>query len=337
MAKKAIFDKKNILIAGGAGFIGSYLSDELVKENKVIILDNFLTGREENISQLFQNPDFALVRQDVAESFKLESQPGLEKFKLKFQGLQEIYYLASPTSPKAYLNHPLKTLAANSLGLKNCLDLAVESKAKFLYLSSAAVYGSPTSQQPIKENFLGQVDQLAERSCYAEGQRFGEALVNSYRIKHNLDAKIIRVSNCYGPRMDWEDGRMIPELITTALSGRPPIVYGEKGDLGCYFYISDLIKALIEMMAGPAAGPFNVGSPWQTTFGEIAEKVVQLAGSKKKPKYRKRDQSMILQPVLDIRAIKKELGWFPVVLLEKGLEQTIEYFKGQQDVLRPKI
>lgn len=335
MPKKAIFDKKNILVAGGAGFIGSHLCDELVKFAKVICLDNFITGDENNISHLYQNSNFVFVNHDITMPIDLEKLPELAKFKINFQGIQEIYSLASPDSPKFYLAHPIETLLANSCGLKNTLDLAVKYKARILYASSPAVYGEEAGGKLVKEDFVGRVNQIGSRACYSEAKRFGETLVDNYRKTKQLDAKIVRIFNCYGPRLKLEDGRMIPEIIKLALAGKEVVIYGEKNSVGSYFYISDLTKALIKMMESVEAGPINIGSDWKNSFGEIAEKIIKLAKSNSKIKYEKSEFS-VPQCLPDISLAKEKLGWFPIILLDEGLKETIDYLSAQQNLLEPR-
>lgn len=335
MSPKAIFDKKNILILGGAGFIGSHLCDEIVKTNKVICLDNFSTGDESNISHLLQNPDFKFINHDVTNAIDLERQPELEIFKVAFQGINQIYFLASPASPKAYQKYPIETLLANSLGLRNALDLAVKYKAQLLYVSSPAVYGETTDKNLVKEDYVGLVNQLGARACYSEAKRFGEALVNNYRQVHNIDAKIVRVFNCYGPRMKLDDGRLIPEFIAAAISGRDITVYGDKNSAGSYFYISDLIKAIIKTMEVAHFGPINLASDWKNKFSDIAEQVIKTTKSKSVIKYQKIGDLYAPQVFANITLAKETLGWFPIVLLEEGLKKTIDYLSAQRGIREP--
>jgi len=335
MSKTAIFDKKNILIIGGAGFVGSHLCDELVKTAKVVCLDNFLTGDEDNISHLYQDPNFEFINHDIVEPIALEERPALANFKVEFQGIQEIYFLASPTSPKAYNANPIKTLLINSIGLKNALDMAVKYKAKLLYGSSPAVYGDKAGTDLIKEDFVGAVDHLGVRARYAEAVRFGETLVDNYRQKHDLDTKILRISNCYGPRMSLEDGRMIPEMIKSAVSNKPITIYGDEKSQGAYFYILDLVKILTNMMDSAEAGPLNAGSDWKVKMSEVAEKIVQISSSKSAIEYKPLESTMASQIYVNVASAKEKLGWFPIVLLDEGLKNTIDYLSAQRGVLEP--
>ncbi len=335
MAKHAIFDKKNILVVGGAGFVGSHLCDELVEGNKVICVDNFLTGAEIHIAHLLQDPNFKFINHDIINPIDLEHYPSLEKFKIEFQGVQEIYFLASPASPSAYSQYPIETLTVNSIGLKNCLDLAVKYKAKFIYTSSAAVYGEVMGDELISESDIGRVDQLGKRACFAEAKRFGETLVNNYRLKYDLDTKIVRIFNCYGPRMELDDGRMVPEMIKAAISNKDILIYGDKNSADTLFYVDDLIRALIKAMESAENGPINLGSEWRSNFSEIAEKIIKITKSKSKIKYVKKSDLMITQPLPDISLAKEKLGWFPIILLDEGLKKTADYLSAQVNILEP--
>lgn len=333
--KRAIFDKKNILIVGGAGFIGSHLCDELVKEDKVICIDNFLTGAEANISHLLENQNFKFINHDIVNVIDLEKQSELMDFKVEFQGVQEIYFLASPASPKAYTKLPVESLLVNSVGLRNALDLAVKYNAQFFYASSSTVYGDTSGHKMIKENFVGLVDHLSTRAVFSEAKRFGETLVQAYRLKFDLDAKIARIFNCYGPRLKLDDGRMIPEMIREAINGEDITVYGDKDSFGSYFFINDLIKVITKMMRSPEFGPVNLASDWKNTYAEIAQKIISITKAPVKIKYEKPLDIMGEQPIADITIAKESLAWFPVVLLDEGLKKTIDYLSAQKDIEEP--
>jgi len=335
MAERTIFDKKNILVIGGAGFIGSHLCDEVVKEAKVICLDNFLTGDEDNISHLYQDANFEFVNHDINIPIDLEKSPELKNFKVEFQGLQEIYFLATPASPRLYNQHPIETMMINSTGLNNALQMAVKYKSKFIYVSSPVVYGEVEEGNPVKEDYVGKLNHFGPRAVYSEAKRFGETLVNNYRLKFDIDTKIVRVFNSYGPRMKLEDGRMIPELIRSALFNKDLVVYGGKDDLGSYLYISDLIQALISVMDSGEAGPLNIASDAKYKFSEVAEKIVELSQSRSDITYQERKSLMAPQTLASISKIKESLGWFPITLLDQGLQFTIEYLSAQKGIIEP--
>lgn len=335
MAKKAIFDKKNILVIGGAGFIGSHLCDELVQDNKVICVDNFSTGSENNITHLYQNSNFEFVNHDITTPLDLEKAAGLENFKVEFQGVQEIYFLASPASPAAYSQKTIETMLANSIGLNNALALAVKYKAKFLYASAAAVYGDLVEEESVAEDFIGRSGQFGSRGAYREAKKFGEALVVNYSQQNNLDVKIARIFNAYGPRLQLNDGRMIPEMIKSALAKEVIVIYGDEGDKGSYLFISDLVKGLISLMGSGESEPMNFGSDFAVSFNEVAKKISALAKSEAGTTYEMRRDYMAEQLIPNISAAKEKLGWFPIVLLDQGLKETFDYLSAQKDLLGP--
>lgn len=333
--KQAIFDKKNILVIGGAGFVGSNLIGELLKDSKVICLDNFATGDNQNIAEYFQNPDFRFINHNIVDPIALENFEELEYLRLPFQGVQEIYFLASPASPAVYTKKPIETQLANSVGLRNALDLAVKYQAKFLYASSPAVYGPGTGSMPVPEDYFGPVDQLAVRSIYAEAKRFGESLVNNYKQASGLDTKIVRIFNCYGPKMSLTDGRMIPELIHAAVAGTDMTVYGKETDVSSYFFIDDLLRAMIKLMNNGESGPINLASEWKITLGEVAQKIAELTKTKSKIVFAPRPPQFAAQPLADISLAKEKLSWFPIVLIDEGLQKTIDYLSAQEGIRRP--
>lgn len=335
--KKAIFDKKNIMVVGGAGFIGSHLCEELLKDSKIICVDNFVTGDNANIAQLLQNPDFHFINHDIINPLDLESLLELESFRIQFQGVQEIYFLASPTSPTAYTKYPVETLQVNSVGLRNALDLAVKYSSKFLFASSPVVYGTGTAAMPIKESYVGPVDQLGPRAAYIEAKRFGETLVNNYHLKYNVDTKIARIFNCYGTRLSLTDGRIIPELIRMAMENTDMVVYGNESDVASYFFVDDLLRALIKVMESDDSTPFNLASEWKVTLKEVAEKIKELTKSESNIVYKDLPNYFVRQPLADIAKVKDGLGWFPIILLADGLQKTIDYLSAQKGIRRPEI
>lgn len=325
MFKRAIFDKKNILIAGGAGFIGSHLCDELIKNNKIICLDNFSTGDEKNIDHLLANPNFEFVKHDVTKPIDLESLPELQKFKIEFQGIQEIYNLACPTSPKNFLSNRIITLDALSLGMKNVLEMAVKYQAKFMHFSSSVVYGPRRKEnEKIKEEDWGYLDMLSERSAYDEGKRFAETLAANYRRVYDIDTKIIRLFRIYGPRMKLNDGQMIPDFIDSALDNKNLAILGDKNFSSSFCYASDCVDASIRMMDSKSAGPLNIGSDVEINMTELAGKIISIIGSNSKITYT--EEALFMTPLClpDITRARNELGWMPVVMLEQGLQKTID-------------
>lgn len=330
MKNKPIFDRKNILVTGGAGFIGSHLCDELIKKHKVICIDNFVTGAEENINHLLRHPDFEFIKHDMSEPLDLETLPELKPFKVAFQGIQEVFNLACPTSPKDYNASPIETLLANSFGTRHALDLAVKYGAKFLHVSTSAVYGEPLESTPFPENYWGYVDPIGPRSAYNEGKRFAESLVMNYKKKFHLDTKIVRMFNTFGPRMRLTDGRMIPDFIKNALNNQPMTIYGTAEDRSTYCYISDMIEGLIRMMNSNEAGPINLGNPEVHKVRDVATTIMQLANSRSTIHYEAHLPYTARQGVPNIRLAKEKLGWFPVIPLNEGLQRTVEYMRGSR-------
>jgi UDP-glucuronate decarboxylase len=336
MTVKPIFEKKNVLVVGGAGFIGSHLCDALVAEHKVICLDNFLTGSERNIDHLLQNPNFEFVRHDATEPWPLTAkEEGLEKFKVAWQGVQEIYYLASPTATGDVQRYPIETLLANSLGLRHALELAAKNKAKLLYVSSDLVYGeSSVGEQRVSEGAVGVADQLGERSPYVEGKRFGEALVTAYRRHFELDVRIARVFPTYGPRMKLTDTRLVVEFTRRSLRGEPLVVYGGPEALGSYCYVADTVKGLVKLMEQGEARPVNLGQEQAVKLVDLAREIIALTGSSSAVAVEAELPAPYHRQLLpDISRAKETLGWFPVTLLNDGLRHTVEFLKASQGLL----
>ena len=331
--KRAIFDKKNILVAGGAGFVGSHLCDELVKKSKVICLDNFLTGDEKNIDHLLANPNFEFIKHDVTKPIDLESLPGLQKFKIQFQGIQEIYNLACPNSPENFKDNVINTLLANSLGVKNLLDLAIKYESKILHFSSSVIYGPRiVGGKKIEESDIGSVDLLSERSSYDEGKRFAETMVINYKNFYNIDAKIIRLFRTYGPRMKLGNGNMIPDFISSALDGETVEVPADENFKSTFCYVIDVIDASIKMMDSESGGPVNIGSDVEISVFDVAHRIVKMIGSKSE--VRQADKHFFITPLAipDINKSRAGLGWLPIQTLDNGLEATIHDLQANKGI-----
>jgi len=319
--------KKNILVTGGAGFIGSHLCDALAQDNHVICFDNFITGSEKNIDHLLKNPNFEFIKHDITLPFKLEDFPELKKFKAGLQAVQEIYHLACPTSPKEYNRFPIETLMANSHGTFNVLELAKRINASFLFMSTAAIYGELEDANGVKEDNCGNVDPIGPRSCYNEGKRFAESLTNNFHTKEGVNTKIARIFNTFGPRMKLDDGRMIPDFIVNALMQKIVYVYGVETERGSYCYISDMVDGLIKLMATDISAPVNLGSDHSLLLSEVAKKVIKIIGSSSQVEFKEHLPYTAKQIMPDISLAKETIGWFPMVSLEDGLQKTIEYMK----------
>lgn len=334
--KKYLTEKKNVLITGGAGFIGSHLCDELIKTCQVICVDDFITSSIENINHLLQYPNFIFIKHDITKPLNLEEYNELDKFKVKFQGIQEIYHLACPTSPKNFDKFKIKTLQANSVGTMNILDLAVKYKAKLLFTSSAVVYGPRYQDSPhLQEDYQGWVNFTSPRSCYDEGKRFSESAVVTYRDMYNIDAKIVRVFRTYGPRMSLFDGHMLPDFVLQALNNKPLVIYGDENFTSTFCYVNDIINGLIRMMDSKEKGPINLGHYEEYRMVDVANRIKEKVGSQSEIIFEEPLLFMTPLGLPDITLAKQRLGWFPLVGLDEGLERTIEDIKANQHLLQP--
>lgn len=303
-----------ILVTGGAGFIGSHLTERLLKEgHQVVVVDNLLTGSDENLATFRDNPNFEWRQADIAGA--------------DVAGLDQIYNLASPASPKAYHEFPLETLRAGAMGVWNMLELARKNEAKFLHTSTSEVYGDP-QEHPQKENYYGHVNPVGPRSCYDESKRFAESLIVNFAQKHNLEVKIARVFNTYGPRMQVEDGRVMPNFIQQALKSEDLTVYGDGSQTRSFCYVDDLVEGLMKLMAAADfRGSVNLGNDQEITIADLAEKVIELTGAKSKMVNRDLPQDDPVRRCPDLSLAKDKLGYEPKTGLEEGLGKTIEYFK----------
>lgn len=326
MSKKIIFDKKNVIVAGGAGFIGSHLCEKLLQTCKVICIDNFISGTERNIDHLLSNPDFLFINHDLSIPLELELIPEIAKFKVEFQGIQEIYNLACPMSPRHFLENRMATIDANSYVVKNLLNLAVKYQAKFLQFSSSVVYGPRHKDEPslkVKETHLGEVNNLSDRASYDEGKRFSETIVSTYRSVYNLDAKIIRLFRVFGPRMQSEDGQMIPDFINNALEGEDIEINGDENFSSSFCYIEDVLDAVEKVMSSDLAGPLNIGSDVDFKIKDLVNIILKETSSQSKIVYKENLIFMTELLLPDTHLARNELGWMPVVTLENGLKKTI--------------
>jgi len=302
-----------ILITGGAGFLGSHLSERLLLEgHEVVCMDNFFTGRKCNIAHLLDNPYFELMRHDVVDPFKLE--------------VDQIYNLACPASPVHYQHNPIKTTKTSVMGAINCLGLAKRVNARVFQASTSEVYGDP-SVHPQPESYWGNVNPIGIRSCYDEGKRCAETLFFDYHRQNNVDIRVVRIFNTYGPRMLADDGRVVSNFIVQALQGQDITVYGEGQQTRSFCYVDDLIEGFVGLMnQDQVIGPMNIGNPNEFTILELAQKVIELTGSKSQIVYRAMPEDDPKQRKPDITQAREILGWEPKVQLEAGLKKTIEYF-----------
>jgi len=308
--------KKSALVTGGAGFLGSHLCDRLLAEDyDVICMDNFFTGQKRNIAHLMNNPYFELVRHDVTLPYVCE--------------VDEIYNLACPASPVHYQFDPVQTTKTSVHGAINMLGLAKRTKARILQASTSEVYGDP-EVHPQPESYWGKVNPIGIRSCYDEGKRCAETLFFDYYRQHNMDIKVVRIFNTYGPRMHPHDGRVVSNFIVQALQGEDITIYGDGSQTRSFCFMDDLIEGFRRMMQSERgfAGPVNLGNPGEFTMLELAEKVIELTGTSSKLVFQPLPQDDPKQRRPDITLAGEKLnGWKPEVHLEEGLRRTIDYFK----------
>ncbi|MDZ7662792.1 MAG: UDP-glucuronic acid decarboxylase family protein [Thiohalophilus sp.] len=304
-----------MLVTGGAGFLGSHLCERLLKEgDDVICLDNFYTGTKDNIQHLMENPFFEVMRHDVTFPLYVE--------------VDEIYNLACPASPIHYQFDPVQTTKTSVHGAINMLGLAKRTKARIFQASTSEVYGDP-EQHPQTESYWGHVNPIGSRSCYDEGKRCAETLFFDYYRQHNLDIKVGRIFNTYGPNMHPNDGRVVSNFIMQALTDQPITIYGDGQQSRSFCYVDDLIEAFVRLMASPAevTGPINLGNPNEFTILELAEQVIEMTHSRSKIEKRPLPDDDPKQRQPDISLAKKTLDWEPKTLLEEGLKKTIPYFE----------
>ena len=304
-----------ILVTGGAGFIGSHLCKFLLdKGNQVVCLDNFFTGQKRNIEPFLNNSNFELLEHDVTKPFNV--------------GVDQIYNLACPASPLHYQKTPVETVRTNVLGAINCLELSKKlGGIKVLQASTSEVYGDP-DVHPQPESYNGNVNPTGPRACYDEGKRCAETLFFDYHREDRIPIKVVRIFNTYGPNMSWDDGRVISNFITQALKGEDITLYGEGSQTRSFCYIDDMAGGLVRMMESNGwTGPVNLGNPNEFTIKDLAEKILELTGSKSGIAYKELPQDDPKQRKPDISLAKEKLDWQPVVQLEEGLKKTIEYFK----------
>lgn len=308
---------KKILVTGGAGFLGSHLCENfLQKGHEVTAIDNFITGSPNNVAHLSSNNRFRFVKHDISTPYA-HAGP-----------VDAILNFASPASPLDYMRYAMETLDVGSLGTRNMLELARSKKARFLMASTSEVYGDPLVS-PQVETYWGNVNSVGPRSVYDEAKRFSEALVMAYHRYHQVDTKIVRIFNTYGPRMGVEDGRVIPNFISQALLGKPITIYGDGSQTRSYCYATDLVAGIEKLLFSDLHDPVNLGNPNEMTVKQLADVILQMTGSKSSciQKDLPPDDPKVRCP--DIARASRELGWKPCVGLEEGLGQTISYFRSQ--------
>jgi nucleoside-diphosphate-sugar epimerase len=310
-----------VLVAGGAGFLGSHLCDALLERgDEVVCLDNYLTGSARNVAHLAGRSEVTLVECDVTAPIAVDLDV--------FGELDAVMNLASPASPKDYLAMPLETLAVGSTGTLHLLELARQHDARFFMASTSEVYGDPLVH-PQPETYWGHVNPIGERSVYDEAKRFSEALTAAYRRTHDVDTRIVRIFNTYGPRMQVDDGRVVSNFVVQALRDEPLTIYGDGSQTRSFCFVSDEVRGFLALLDSDLAGPVNIGNPIEFTMLELAELVIELTGSTAGIEHRPLPSDDPRQRRPDITIAREQLGWEPFVELREGLELTIPYFAGE--------
>jgi len=305
------------LVTGGAGFLGSHLTDRLLKEgHRVIAIDNFITGSAANIEHLAGNENYRFIKQDVTQYLFVPAQ------------IDFVFHFASPASPIDYLELPIPTLKVGALGTHNTLGLAKDKKATFLLASTSETYGDPL-EHPQNENYWGNVNPIGPRGVYDEAKRFAEAMTMAYHRYHDVDTKIVRIFNTYGPRMRLHDGRVVPAFIGQALKGVPLTIFGDGSQTRSFCYVSDLIDGIYRLAMSDFHEPVNIGNPREMTIKQFAEEIIRMMGASSPIEYKPLpvDDPKVRQP--DITRARKILGWEPRVEFEQGIKWTIDYFRSR--------
>ena len=305
----------NILVTGGAGFIGSHLCESLLNKNHAVIcVDNLGSGDAKNIQHLLQNKNFQFIKHDIIQPLQIDGK------------IDQIFHFASRASPVDYQQYPVETALSNALGTNNLIKLAQQKNAILLFASTSETYGDPL-EHPQKETYWGNVNPVGVRSCYDESKRFAEALLMAYFREYKAKVKIIRIFNTYGPRMRKDDGRVIPNFISQALANKPITLYGDGRQTRSFCYVDDLVAGIIKMMDSKEIGPINLGNPKEFTMVELAEMIKRLTNSTSEIVFKQLPEDDPTRRCPDISLAKKALDWEPTIELKDGLKKTIEWFR----------
>lgn len=335
MPQQPIFDRRNVLVTGGAGFIGSHLCERLVKEAHVICVDNFITSSVSNIEHLLQDPNFEFINHDIIQPLEIDSLTELERFKVRFQGIQEIYHLACPISKRHFDDFKIATVLTNSVGVKNVLDIAVKYHAKIQYASSSVLYGP---RQPGKTHYAEtdecHIDHLTSRGAYDEGKRFSEAILQTYADVYGLDVKIARIFRSYGPRMKIFDGNLIPDMVLSALDNKDIVIAGDEETRTSMTFVTDIVDGMVRLMSTPVdITLLNLGSDQDVRLVAIAQKILQLTGSTSRIRFEPPFMHYIEAGLPDTTRAREILGWLPLVRLDDGLLKMIDFAKSHKNLI----
>lgn len=334
MATTTEFQKKNSIVTGGAGFIGSHLCEALLKEGRVICIDNLSNASTDNIEPLLSNPDFIFIKHDVCKPLDLDTLPELERFRVSVQGVQEIFNLACPMSVQNFNTNRISILDANSMAVKETLEWAVKYKARYIFTSSACVYGPRVDSTPVKEDTIGRIDHRAMRASYDEGKRFAETMIAAYADGRGVDARVARLFRTYGPRLKMHDAQMITEFVASALDNAPLVIYGQEEMKTTLLYVSDAVSALLKLAKVPAGiEPVNIGNEREYSFVEIATKVKEILGSTSEIAHEQPLEFLSEHVVPDITYAKQALGWMPMMPLENGLQHLVDHVSANRNKL----
>ena len=336
MSTKPIFEKKNVLVTGGAGFIGSHLCEQLIQDGaRVICVDDFSSSIERNIDMLLKHPDFQFIKVDITQPFNLEIFPELEAFKIPFQGIQEIYHLACPTAIRRFDAMKVHTLKTNSVGTLQVLDIAEKYDARVVFTSSSVVYGGRSEDSLFfEETYEGVVDHLSPRSVYDEGKRFAESSCMAYLQSRGVDARIARIFRTYGPRMPLFDGHLIPDFIIDALEGKPLTIYGDEHFKTSLVYVDDIVDGLVKLMEiEQDPGPINLGSDVDMLMVDVANMIIELTQSSSHVSFAPALPFLTELGLPRIQKARHVLGWLPLVRLGEGLRETMEDVRANRILL----